>query len=67
MTPTERGALVRRLIGEVQPDIQRLIRNYQSTLGRPIMDDELADFELGARVIYQIGEDLLQLRAGQTR
>ncbi|CAN5750359.1 hypothetical protein BH23CHL7_BH23CHL7_17270 [soil metagenome] len=64
MTPAERAALVRHLVAEVRPDIQRLIRNYQSTLGRPITDDELADFDLAARVINQIGEDLLRLTAG---
>jgi hypothetical protein len=64
ITPARRRMAL-TLRREVQPEVARLLRNYESTLGRPPTDDELADFRLAADLLREIGDGLVRIGGGR--
>jgi len=57
--------LVHQLRRELQPNVARLLRNYESTLGRAPTEEELADFRLAADLLDDIGDHMQRIAAGR--
>lgn len=68
MTPTERRRRrerVRQLAREVQPDVVRLVRQLQATMGEPVDEDARADFDMLHAAMVAIGVGLERIRDGR--